>query len=226
MESKSIQHSYEQRRGIRHLKSFVIACGLFTCWWITAIGQLVKYLSPYAVITVSAAAFLSICCILMLVRWRIQEAKDVSTLWLFILWSAFVLCGLALYPVEVSHKLLGSGSDREDALVRALQSLRHHHYPYYVRTFRGNPITPMPGAFLLAFPFYWLGRVSIQNFFWAAMFLWVCREVFRTCWVASIYFLIYPAPASGKYARRHLRWRLCGERSLRRMCDIPSIEGK
>lgn len=66
-------------------------------------------------------------------------------------------------------KLFGA-SDGDDAIELAINELRAGHYPYYAKTFLGNPITPMPGALLLAFPFYLLGNATLQNLFWLAVF--------------------------------------------------------
>jgi len=39
-------------------------------------------------------------------------------------------------------------------------------YPYYETSFLGNPISPMPGALLIALPFYVLGWTALQNIVW------------------------------------------------------------
>ena len=43
------------------------------------------------------------------------------------------------------------------------------NYPYYVRTYLGQPPIPMPGAILLALPFVALGYSAYQNLFWLAV---------------------------------------------------------
>ncbi len=62
-------------------------------------------------------------------------------------------------------------SDGDDAIDLAISEIIHGRYPYAARTFLDNPITPMPGALLLALPFYILGDSGVQNLFWLAIFL-------------------------------------------------------
>jgi hypothetical protein len=61
-------------------------------------------------------------------------------------------------------------SDNDDAIDAALKELSAGRYPYYVKTFLGHPLSPLPGALLLAWPFYLLGDSARQNIFWLAVF--------------------------------------------------------
>ncbi len=62
------------------------------------------------------------------------------------------------------HDVMGVGSDRADALNVALSRLAHGLYPYTGTTYVGNPITPLPGALLMAAPFWWVtGTAAWQN---------------------------------------------------------------
>lgn len=68
--------------------------------------------------------------------------------------------------------ILGVGSDRANALDVALTQLAAGHYPYTATTYLGNPITPLPGALLLAAPFrFLLGTAAWQNVVWTALLL-------------------------------------------------------
>ena len=51
------------------------------------------------------------------------------------------------------------------------RALLDGRYPYDVRTYLDNPITPLPGALLLALPFAALGLIVLQNWVWPALFL-------------------------------------------------------
>jgi len=44
-------------------------------------------------------------------------------------------------------------------------------FPYYLRTYMGHAITPMPGALILSLPFLLMGRVSLQGPVWLAVFI-------------------------------------------------------
>jgi hypothetical protein len=74
---------------------------------------------------------------------------------------------LFVYPRANVH-LPMRGSDRDDALEVATSALLHGRYPYRQLTYLGNPITPLPGALLLAAPFVLLGNVALVNVFWTA----------------------------------------------------------
>jgi hypothetical protein len=105
-------------------------------------------------------------------RWRWNEREAV---WL----SVFTFAGLALlfaiaYPIA-NTRIPGIGSDDDDALNIAVVALVHGHYPYYARTYLGNLIHHLPGAFLLAAPFVALGSSAIQNLVWLVLFFLVLR---------------------------------------------------
>jgi hypothetical protein len=86
---------------------------------------------------------------------------------------ALTLAGL-LAVVLVAYPIVdawpGGGSDGDNALRLAGGELLHGRYPYYPRTHLDNPISPLPGAVLLALPFVLLGNVALQNLFWLALF--------------------------------------------------------
>lgn len=96
---------------------------------------------------------------------------------------------LLIYPVADSG-IVGRGSDNDDALTIAAQQLLAGHYPYEVRTYLGNPISPLPGAIILSLPFVLLGNVGYQNIFWLAVFLFFSMRYFGDRCVALLLFLI------------------------------------
>ena len=87
---------------------------------------------------------------------------------------ALVAAGLA-YPVADVH-VPGSGSDRDDALRDATNALLDGRHPYGAATYLGNPITPLPGALLLATPFVIANAVWLQNIFWLGAFFLLARN--------------------------------------------------
>jgi hypothetical protein len=75
---------------------------------------------------------------------------------------------------------MGVGSDRADALNVALGQLAQGRYPYTATTYVGNPITPLPGALLLATPFWWAtGNAAWQNPAWLVLLLPVVNGGWR-----------------------------------------------
>jgi hypothetical protein len=66
----------------------------------------------------------------------------------------------------------------------------HGHHPYRATTYLGNEITPLPGAILLAIPFYVVASVSLENIFWLGVLLLVTHWFFRSRSTAIIYVLV------------------------------------
>lgn len=95
-----------------------------------------------------------------------------TTTTMLIMAGLLLLMGLLfmlIYPT-VNTAQPGLGSDRDDALNMAVQALLHGEHPYRQPTYLGNPVTPLPGALLLALPFVLLGNSAYQNLFWLAAF--------------------------------------------------------
>jgi len=101
-----------------------------------------------------------------------------------ILTAAFAV----LYPISLKHTL-NAGSDREDALRLELSAILHHQYPYDAHTFLGNPPTPLPGALLLAAPFFAFGHIAWQNLLWFALFFIFTVHFFRHR-ATALFFLV------------------------------------
>lgn len=95
----------------------------------------------------------------------------------------FVALALAVCVLfAVIYPLAQNKPDRDDsgqALGLATGALLQGHYPYYARTYQGDPITPMPGCLLLAAPFQRLGLAGLQNLFWWAMLIAFARAYFK-----------------------------------------------
>ncbi|MBD0319092.1 MAG: hypothetical protein ICV87_02080 [Gemmatimonadetes bacterium] len=86
-------------------------------------------------------------------------------LWLALLTGLLVAAFAVVYPVA-NRGALGGGSDRDDALNLAVRALLRDGMPYRERTYLGNPVTPLPGALVLAMPFVLLGNAALQVLFW------------------------------------------------------------
>ncbi len=146
-------------------------------------AQFIKYLHGKAFLVTLLGA-LSIAGVLVLLRWylgRENQAPTSASLswgWFAALWLAILAVYVVLSPLAHSHKL-GIGSDSEEALTLATTGLLHHHFPYYQSTYLHNPISPMPGAALLAIPFVLLGKVGLENPAWLAIFAVVITRYFR-----------------------------------------------
>ena len=144
----------------------------------TAVVQ--KYLGLNGV-----AAYLVIASLIMYLGYKyvlskiIQFMTDKRLLWLVVVaFLVLLVLFIILYPIANSG-LLGSGSDRDEALNIATSELLKGHYPYYLKTYFGNPITPMPGSLFLAVPFVLIGNSAYQNLFWFFLFLYTLNYLFN-----------------------------------------------
>jgi hypothetical protein len=151
---------------------------LFFGWWLSSAGLLVKYFHSRTGILVLVGGF-CIAAILYGLRW-LQSRSDsqIHWAWFAAFWMVMVGIYAVLYPIANSH-VFGRGSDSEDALRVAASQMLQCHFPYYPRTYLGDPITPMPGALLLATPFLMIGRVSFQNPVWLGLLILSCLRFFR-----------------------------------------------
>lgn len=87
---------------------------------------------------------------------------------------AALVVGWVLGPPAALHEALGVGSDRSNALGVALTRLADGQYPYTATTYLGHPVSPLPGALLLAAPAWWLtGDAGAQNVLWLPVLLLV-----------------------------------------------------
>lgn len=162
--------------------------GMVLCC-LSGFAQVTKYVSGFGQFLIALA--ISVCAVLVMLwlRWFQLRGRDLNRFWFAVPWCLFALLFLLLFPLASRHTL-GAGSDRGDALRLAASALLHGHYPYRAQTYLGNPITPLPGAVLLAMPFVLIGNVSLENLFWLALFLWFARWFFGNRSAAVAFLLL------------------------------------
>jgi hypothetical protein len=149
------------------------------CWAVGSMPQLMRDLHGVNLYLVSLTGVLCTSATMAGLRYNLVNAAGrISAAWLVAFWAVMLIFYLAIYPISQWH-IFGVGSDSEDALRIASTQLMQFHYPYYTHTYLGNPISPLPGAVLLAGPFQAVGRVSLQNVFWLAIFILFCIRLFR-----------------------------------------------
>lgn len=174
----------------------LLILGICVAWTLTSVTPLLKYLSPAKAIAALAACLLSIVigmsCLIRLNR----RPRQIGIGWFLLLFLALTTAFAILYPISLKHTL-NIGSDREDALRVELLAVQHHQYPYDARTFLGNPPTPLPGAILLAAPFFVLGHIAWQNFLWLALFFVFAIRFFRYRATALFYLAVFLLFAPG-----------------------------
>ncbi len=147
------------------------------CIFFPSLGEVQKYLGGVAV-----AAYIAVVVgvVYSADRWltpflsrRLTQRAAIALAAAAIIFAAAVV--LYLHPIAEAGVVRG-GSDSDDALNIAVREIVEGRYPYYERTYLGNPILPAPGAVLLAAPFVLLGDVACQNIFGlCVLFLIFCR---------------------------------------------------
>jgi hypothetical protein len=149
-----------------------------------------KYLSPPEAVAVTIVSLISIALGMYWLGWLNQKDHQIGLRWLLFLYFIFIAAFTVLYPLSLRHTV-NHGSDREDALRIEIVALQHHQYPYDARTFLGNPPTPLPGAVILAVPFFALGHIAWQNILWLTLFFCFTIHFFRYRATALLFLIVF-----------------------------------
>jgi hypothetical protein len=170
-----------------------VVAAAFVLWLVPSTAIILKYTGLPGLIFLPLAGLSAI---IVLTAILCRRTVDLSARWLVGAGALAVLLFALLHPLARSG-LLGPGSDREDGLNVALHALVHLHDPYSTTSFLGHQLNPMPGALILALPFYLIGNSAFQNLFWVPVFLWRTQSWFGTTtaalWCGSIFIVGCPA---------------------------------
>jgi hypothetical protein len=128
-----------------------------------------------------------------------RRPHQIGTGWFLALFLLLTTAFTVIYPKSLKQPL-NARSDREDALRVELTAVLHHQNPFEARTFLRNPPTPLPGAMLLAAPFFAIGHIAWQNFLWYMLFFLFSIRFFRyratALFFLTIFLLLSPADLS------------------------------
>jgi hypothetical protein len=155
-----------------------LVLGVCLAWTLISLPPILKYLPHTKAVIATTLGILSIAVGMYWLDRLNRRERHISLGWFLLLFVVLTAAFAVLYPLSLKHTL-NVGSDREDALQKELIAVCNHQYPYDVRTFLGNPPTPLPGAMLLAAPFFAIGHVAWQNFLWLALFFYFAIRFFR-----------------------------------------------
>jgi hypothetical protein len=168
-------------------------------WALISVAPIWKYLSHTKAIAAMLLGLLSIALGMYWLGPLNRRHRQIGIAWFVLLFLTLTAAFTVLYPISLKHTLNG-GSDREDALRIELNAVQHHQYPYDARTYLHNPPTPLPGALLLAAPFYALGHIAWQNFLWYPLFFFFAVHFFRyratALFFLAVFLLFAPANLS------------------------------
>ncbi len=157
---------------------FALILGVYVAWSACSLAPIWKYLSHPAAAVVTLVGLMSLSLGMYGLTRLNQERRHISQGWFLLLFLVLATAFTVLYPLSLKNTLKAR-SDREDALRIELVALRQHQYPYAARTFLGNPPTPLPGALLLAAPFFSIGHIAWQNLLWVGFFFYFAIHFFR-----------------------------------------------
>ncbi len=162
-------------------------------WLVSSEYQLAKYFSGATLVVLSTAGVALVAGTVVALVWFLRHGRDrIGVGWLYALFAAMIAAYLVLYPIAARRTAFG-GSDADDALRIASAALVRGGSPYAHTTYLGNPISPMPGAIVLATPFAAMGRVSLQNICWLAAFVGFAATFFRSRATALVFLLVVTA---------------------------------
>jgi hypothetical protein len=168
----------------------LLIVSLCAAWTLTSAAPLWKYLSPTkAAVAITLGCVAIVLAMLWLDRTN-RRHLQIGLGWFLLLFLLLSTAFAVLYPISLKHTL-NRGADREDALRIELNAVHHHQYPYSTRTFLGNPPTPLPGAMLLAAPFFAIGHIAWQNFLWLALFFVFTLHFFRFRATALLFLTVF-----------------------------------
>jgi len=176
---------------------FCLIFSVCIAWSLCSLAPIWKYLSYTRAAITTLVALSSIGIGMHLLDRFNQRRLQISLRWFVLLYLVFVVAFAVLYPLSLK-RTLNQRSDREDALRIELVAIRHHQYPYEARTFLGNPPTPLPGALLLAAPFFLMRHIAWQNCLWIAAFFYFTIRFFRFRSTALffVFILLLASPSS------------------------------
>ncbi|WP_216843012.1 hypothetical protein [Granulicella sp. S190] len=168
----------------------LLTIGICAAWTLTSAAPIWKYLSHTKAVAAIAFGLIAILIGLTILHKINRKHHQISLGWFLLLFLLLTAAFAVLYPISLKQ-VLSHRSDREDALRVELESLRHHQDPYTTPTFLGNPPTPLPGAMLLAVPFYAIGHIAWQNFLWLALFFAFTLRFFRYRATALLFLTLF-----------------------------------
>jgi hypothetical protein len=152
--------------------------GLAFCLIVPSCGVIQKYFGNVGLLIylVAAAAILWLVYRYLFKLFLSRLSERQAQLLAGVTFVALIVVFALVFPRANVH-VAGRGSDADDGLNLAVNELLNGRYPYSARTYLDNPISPLPGAILLAIPFVLLGNSAYQNLFWLGVF---CFVLFRT----------------------------------------------
>ena len=183
---------YECESSAARKSRVLLGASICVAWTSCSVAPIGKYLHFWLAVSLACVAISLILVGLYGVEKFVRRRRALYGAWLLALYLLFVTAFAVCYPFLQKHTLNG-GSDREDALRIELIAIAHHQYPYEVKTFLGNLPTPLPGAMVLATPFYLIGHIAWQNLLWLGLFLLCSLRMFRSRMTAGVFLVVFVA---------------------------------
>ena len=144
--------------------------------WLALVGPSLFIVQKYTG-GAAAAAYALIAAVAVVVTPRIPvpASRRARTSAAVVTLLLVVVAFAVIYPTA-NVQIPGLGSDDDDAHNAGVRALLEGRYPYAERTYLGNVLHQLPGAFVLAAPFVIAGTSALQNLFWLPMFFLAVRK--------------------------------------------------
>lgn len=124
---------------------------------------------------------------------QIQSVEINLKKWLGNYWFIlFVLVIVTLiisqtYPIADNLKFQGRGSDQDNCVIAAANQILSLRYPYSIRSYFGNPCSPLPGMLFLYLPFVYLNLYYIGAVFFAILAIVSIKQFTESLYSAAFF---------------------------------------
>lgn len=161
-------------------RTYIACLGFAVLLLIPSFDTALKYFGIPGIIAYFAVGLLALFAVwkFILPLYCARMTDKFADIFAVITFAFLTLLVYVVYPLANSGRF-GRGGDADDALLIAGAKLLNGEFPYYLSTYLGNMISPMPGAVLFSLPFVALGIVALQNIFWLGVLFVTVRHYFK-----------------------------------------------
>jgi len=124
---------------------------------------------------------------------QIQSVEINLKKWLGNYWFIFFVLVIVtliisqIYPIADNLKLQGRGSDQDNCVIAAANQILSLRYPYSIRSYFGNPCSPLPGMLFLYLPFVYLNLYYIGAVFFAILAIVSIKQFTESLYSAAFF---------------------------------------
>ncbi len=165
------------------------AFGLAVFILVPSFDTIGKYFGPVGIVLYSIVGLAAVFAgWFLVIPHFVRLVSERSAQWLAVATLAGLIVIVTIgYPLANSGRF-GGGTDVDDAMIIAVTELLKGNYPYYLKTYLGLPISPMPGSIFLAVPWVAANALPYQNIFWLAVLYLLARHILKSgVWALGLF---------------------------------------